>query len=134
MFREVLGRHIGRMRGVKSPGKFRIDHFNHFDQNEVVTRKISATQAKLRFGEILADVSFGKNHALIEKQGKPMAALIPNEAYEEYLHYKAKKEKLTRKDILDRINRWRDSLPPLPPDTPDAVQILREIRDENRFK
>lgn len=99
-----------------------------------MSRSVSATQAKHKFGEILADVSFGKNPVVIEKQGKRMATLIPYEAYEEYLHYKAKAEKLTRQGVLDRINRWRDSLPPLPLDTPDAVQIIREIRDYDRFK
>ncbi len=97
-------------------------------------KSVSATQAKVKFGEILSDVSVGKTHILIERQGKGIAVFMPKEDYDEYLHYKSRQEKLTRQDILDRINRWRDSLPPLPPDTPDAVQILREIRDHDRFK
>lgn len=99
-----------------------------------MARNVSATQAKVKFGEILADVSFGKNHVVVEKQGKPLAVLIPQESYEEYLHLKAKEEKLTRQDLLDSVAEWRDSLPPLDPKTPSAVEILREIRDHDRFK
>ena len=98
-----------------------------------MARSVSATQAKLKFGEILADVSFGKNHVVIEKQGKPLATMIPQEAYEEYVHLKAKEEKLTRHDLIDLIAQWRDSLPPPDPDAPTAVQIIREIRDHDRF-
>jgi len=95
---------------------------------------VSATVAKVKFGEILADVSFGKNHVVVEKQGKPLAAIIPQESYEEYLHLKAKEEKITRKDLVDRVKQWRKELPPLPSNTPDGVTLLRELRNQSRFK
>lgn len=98
-----------------------------------MARSVSATQAKLKFGEILADVSFGKNHVMVEKQGKQLAVIIPLEAYEEYLKFKHEEKRYSRQELWQRINEFRESLPPPPPDAPDAVQILREIRHRDRF-
>ncbi len=98
-----------------------------------MARSVSATQAKLKFGELLADVSFGKNHVTIEKQGRPLATLIPQDEYKLYLRLLNQEKYSSREDVFESINEWRDSLPPLPPDTPDAVEILRELRHRDRF-
>lgn len=97
-----------------------------------MTRNVSATQAKVNFGEILADAAHGKKHITIEKQGRPLATLLPQEDYVEYLRLKEADRATSRIDVFESINEWRESLPPLPPDTPDAVTILRELRRRDR--
>jgi prevent-host-death family protein len=98
-----------------------------------MARSVSATQAKLKFGEILADVSFGKNHVVIEKQGKGLAVIIPIDDYQDYQRLKNEEERFSRQEVLQQIIDFRKSLPTPPPDTPDAVQILRELRQRDRF-
>ena len=45
-------------------------------------RKISAVEARKKFGEILEGVYYRGDEVLIERAGKPMAAVIPLEQYE----------------------------------------------------
>jgi len=52
-----------------------------------MSRVVSATKAKLKLGEIVGEVAFGKKDVVIEKHGKPVAVLIPFDHYEEFLHY-----------------------------------------------
>jgi len=59
---------------------------------------MSAKQARERFAEILGQVHFGKDTIIIEKQGKPMVAVIDVDWYERLL--KAWDEPFR---VLDRI-------------------------------
>lgn len=99
-----------------------------------MARVVSATQAKVRFGEILSDVSVGKNYVTIQRNGKPLATIIPQDDFEEFLRLKSSERRMSRREIIESINEWRESLPPPDPDAPDAVQIIREIRQHDRFK
>lgn len=72
-----------------------------------MTRRMSAKQARDRFAEVLGQVHYGKNTIIVEKQGKPMVAVIDMELY----------DRMTKAwdrpfDVLDRIwakNRARDT-------------------------
>lgn len=91
---------------------------------------VTATEAKFRFGELLSEVSFGKNHVHIKKQNKPVAVVIPVEDYQEYRRLKDDKHHMTRQELLAKTDRLRSKQKPLPPGAPDAVQIIRELRKE----
>ena len=93
---------------------------------------VTATEAKFRFGELLAKVSFGKKHITIKKQAKPLAVMIPIEDYQHYLDLEENRGSLTRRELLQKTIRLRESLPEPPPGSPDAVQIIREIRQSAR--
>lgn len=120
------------MRG-NSPLIKEIDYFDHFDHYFLVARTISATQAKVKFGELLADVSVGRKHIAIEKQGKKVAVLVPKDDYDALIRLSEFDERLSRREAFQRLIDWRDSLPPPGPDAPSAVEILRELRDRDRF-
>lgn len=93
---------------------------------------VTATEAKLRFGELLSKVCFGKQVIKIKKQKKTVAAIIPIENLEEYRKLKFHRRFETREDLLKSVNKLRESLPEPPPGSPDAVQIIREIRQTAR--
>jgi prevent-host-death family protein len=61
-------------------------------------KRLSAKQARDRFAEILGQVHFGKDTVIIEKQGKPVVAVIDVDRYEQLT--KAWDEPFK---ILDRI-------------------------------
>lgn len=41
--------------------------------------QIGVAQAKLRFGDLLGRVAYGKEHVTITRRGKPMVVLVPPE-------------------------------------------------------
>src|SRR4030065_511859 len=47
-----------------------------------VKRKVSAVEARKRFGEILESVFYRGDEVVIERAGKAMAVVIPTERYE----------------------------------------------------
>jgi prevent-host-death family protein len=71
-----------------------------------MVRRLSAKEARDRFAEILGQVHFGKDTVIVEKAGKPVAAVIDMERYERLA--RAWDEPF---DVLDRIrtrNREKD--------------------------
>lgn len=98
-----------------------------------MARTVSATQAKVKFGEILSDVAVGKGHVEIERQGKKIAVILPKEDYDDMMRMMEFQKPLSRKEAFQRLLDWRDNLPPPDPDAPGAVAILRELRDRDRF-
>ena len=44
-------------------------------------RKVTAVEARKRFGEVLEGVFYRGDEVVIERQGKPMAVVIPAELY-----------------------------------------------------
>ena len=47
-----------------------------------MTRKISAAQAKAQLSALMAKVAYGGEHVVIERRGKPIAALVSVEDLE----------------------------------------------------
>lgn len=41
-----------------------------------MTRKVSAAQAKAQLSALVAEVAYGGQHIVIERRGKPLAALV----------------------------------------------------------
>jgi len=46
-----------------------------------VKRRISAVEARKKFGEILESVCYRGDEVVIERAGRPMAVIIPSERY-----------------------------------------------------
>ncbi len=63
-----------------------------------MAKRISAKDARTQFSEILGRVHFGKETVIVEKQGKPMAAIIDIDLYELW-----QEERETRFGVLDEI-------------------------------
>ncbi len=63
-----------------------------------MVRRLSAKEARDRFAEILGQVHFGKDTVIVEKQGKPVAAVIGMEEYERFTQARTEPFR-----VLDRI-------------------------------
>lgn len=84
---------------------------------------IGAKEARDKLSELLGSVRFGKEEVIMERSGKPMAALIPIETYERYIE-----ERRTRFEVLDAI---RSRIPEISSDEiekdiTDAITMVRE--------
>lgn len=91
-----------------------------------MVKRMSAKEARDRFAEILGQVHFGKDTVIVEKQGKPMVAVIDVEWYERLT--KAWDEPFR---VLDKIwakNRDKD----LAQVEKDVAAALREVRAKAR--
>jgi prevent-host-death family protein len=79
-----------------------------------MVKRMSAKEARDRFAELLGQVHYGKDTVIVEKQGKPVVAVIDMERYERLM--KAWDEPFR---VIDRIrdkNRGKD-----------PVQIQRDV-------
>lgn len=47
-----------------------------------MVKRMSAKEARDRFAEVLGQVHYGKDTVIVEKQGKPMVAVIDMDRYE----------------------------------------------------
>jgi len=95
---------------------------------ERMKSSVTATEAKQRFGQIVGKVAHGKEHIQVEKQGKPLAVMIPMDAYEEYLFLKLQRDKAKPRDLLKATEAFRKRQPKPPAGSPDSVQMIRELR------
>lgn len=87
-------------------------------------KKMSAKEARDRFAEVLGQVHYGKDTIIVEKQGKPMVAVIDVERYGRLVN--AWNEPFRVFDRVRAKNRDKD---------PDQVQKdVAEARTEVRAK
>ena len=89
-------------------------------------RAISATQARIHFGELMRGVSEKDEVIVVERGGKPLIVLLSVEAYE---RLQTQKEKVHWSDMVLRAQArikkelGRQKLKP-------AEEIIRETREE----
>ncbi len=92
-------------------------------------RVVSATEARIRFGELIRRVVEEGEPVLVERGGKPCVVLL---SVEEYEHLKAAQSKETWRDTVEEILRLESRIKssrngkPLPP----PEEIIRELREE----
>ncbi len=67
---------------------------------------IGARDLRQKFAEILGKVGFGGDVAVVEKSGKPMAAIIPIEMYQKLVA-----EREARFQIVDKIRNQQAERP-----------------------
>ena len=83
---------------------------------------VGAREARQRFSDLIGSVHFGGNTVIVERSGKPMAALIPLATYERLVE-----EREARFRVLDRI---RERLPEVEEreveqDVAEALAVVR---------
>lgn len=89
---------------------------------------VGSREARNKFSELLGSVRFGKEEVIMERSGKPMAALIPIEIYERFIA-----ERRVRFEVLESI---RSCLPDISSeeiekDVSYAISMVREGRAES---
>jgi len=91
-------------------------------KESIMTLQIGAKDARARFAELLGRVGFGREEIVIERSGKPMAALIPMDVYEQMIA-----EREARFAVVDRI---QSNQPALSPDQveADVEAVLKQVR------
>lgn len=92
-------------------------------------KHVGAREARSKFSDLLGSVRFGNEEVILERSGKPMAAMVPIETYERLVE-----ERRTRFEVLDRI---RARLPDIPvekieQDVIDAILSVRSGRAARR--
>ena len=81
---------------------------------------IGARDLRQNFAEILGKVGFGGDVAVVEKSGKPMAAIIPIEMYQKLVA-----EREARFQIVDKIRNQQAERPSKEIDEDVAAAIQR---------
>ena len=95
-----------------------------------MVRRLSAKEARDRFAEILGQVHFGKDTVIVEKQGKPVAAVIDMDRYERAM--KAWEEPFKVLDMIWARNRDKD-LGQVQKDVAEAISVTRaQARTKSR--
>jgi prevent-host-death family protein len=84
--------------------------------------RIGAREARNNFADLLGRVGYGGQTVIVERSGKPMAAIIPAESYEQLIA-----EREARFQVVDRI---RSRLPDLPLEEVelDVAQAIAAVR------
>jgi len=77
-----------------------------------VTQKVSTLEIRKRLGDILNRVALRHDQFVIERKGKPLAAMVPVEKLEQL-------NRLARRHILDLLERQRGG--PLTQEQADAL-------------
>ncbi|MFQ6015968.1 MAG: type II toxin-antitoxin system Phd/YefM family antitoxin [Anaerolineae bacterium] len=85
--------------------------------------EISVSKAKSSFSEILGRVAYGGQQFVIQRRGKPLAAVIGMAEYEEFLAFK-------RAQRLTRFQRLREVAGDMPED--EALALAQAVTEETR--
>jgi len=91
----------------------------------MVTRRISAKEARDNFGDLLGSVHYGGQPVIVEKKGKPFAVVISPEDFEEL-------QALARKRLFETIQEVRKANEGVDPDQvlADVTQAVEAVRQE----
>jgi prevent-host-death family protein len=87
-----------------------------------MAKHVGAREARARFADLIGSVRFGNEEVIVERSGKPMAAMIPVATYERLVA-----ERRARFEVIDNI---RSHLPDISPekidsDIKDAISKIR---------
>lgn len=63
-----------------------------------MTKRISAKEARTRFADLVGSVHYGGEEVIVERSGRPVAAVIPVEMYQRLVA-----ERRARFEVMDRI-------------------------------
>jgi len=75
-------------------------------------KRISSREARDKFADLVGSVHYGGEEIIVERSGRPVAAVIPVTTYERLVA-----ERRARFEVLDRI---RSRLPELSPEEIEA--------------
>ena len=90
-----------------------------------MVRRVSATEARIRFGELMRRAVEDKEAIIVERGGKPYVVLV---SVNEYNRLKRGQAASGWEELLGEIRRVRAPLVgrPLPP----PEEVIRELREE----
>jgi len=88
-----------------------------------MAKHISARDARNKFADLVGSVHYGGEEIIVERSGRPMAAVIPVKMYERLVA-----ERRARFEVMDRI---RSRLPqaPLEEIYDDVSKAIAEVRE-----
>ncbi|MBI2886978.1 MAG: type II toxin-antitoxin system Phd/YefM family antitoxin [Chloroflexi bacterium] len=69
-------------------------------------KRVSAAEAKARLAALVAEVAYGGEHVIIQRRGKPMAALVRVEELEQLQQGVGKR--VAFRGFLTLLGAWRD--------------------------
>ena len=72
----------------------------------VVVKRVSITQAKAQLSALVAEVAYGGQHIIIERRGKPLAALVSMSDLEQLESEHATSDQ--PRGALALVGAWRD--------------------------
>ena len=87
-----------------------------------MTLQIGAKDARAKFAELLGRVGFGREEFVIERSGKPMAALIPMEVYEQLVA-----EREARFEVVEHMQNKQPGLPAEQIEA-DVDEVIKQAR------
>ena len=72
-------------------------------------KRMSATEARVHFGEVLRRVTEGDEVVIVERGGKPSAAVIPIQEFERLQESYGQHIRSQNQAALDWLDRWTSS-------------------------
>ncbi|MCX7689687.1 type II toxin-antitoxin system Phd/YefM family antitoxin [Thermoflexus sp.] len=94
-----------------------------------MTRVVSATQARIHFGELIRWVTETQQPAIVERDGQPCVVVLPVEVYRRLQEAQGRPQ---WQEVLNQVREFRAQLQaqrsgqPLPP----PEEVIWEIREE----
>ena len=91
-------------------------------------KRMSARNARAQFSEILGVVHFGKETVIVEKQGKPVVAIVDIDLYERW-----RAERDARLRVFDEMRKKNRGKSPTEVDR-DVKEAISEVRASKGLK
>ena len=87
-----------------------------------MTKRMSAKEARSKFSDLLGSVNYGGEEVIVERSGRPVAAVIPVPVYERLVA-----ERKTRFEVIDRVRSRlpETSIEAIETDVREAVTKVR---------
>ena len=91
----------------------------------MLTKRISAKEARDNFGDLLGSVHYGGQPVIVEKKGKPFAVVISPEDFERF-------QELARERLFETIQEVRKANQGVDPDQvlADVTAAVEAVRQE----
>jgi prevent-host-death family protein len=92
-------------------------------------KTISAYEARRKFGQLLEETYYQKDHFVVERSGRPMAAIVPIDDYHKWQRLSKERVFAMLEEVWERTQSVPDE--ELQADIDLALAMLRqELRDE----
>jgi len=94
-----------------------------------MAKRMSAKDARSKFADLLGTVNYGGEEVIVERSGRPVAAVIPVPVYERLVA-----ERQTRFEVIERVRSRvpKTSLEAIETDVREAVAKVRSCRAASR--
>jgi prevent-host-death family protein len=94
-----------------------------------MAKRMSAKDARSKFSDLLGTVNYGGEEVIVERSGRPVAAVIPVPVYERLVA-----ERQTRFEVIERVRSRvpETSLEAIETDVREAVAKVRSRRAASR--